>query len=203
MEQKDVIQHNRTFMKSVFGKPGIESDQHKGIPQPTPFKMCGGRRVALSRDFKAAMKNSDYLSLLNTRVSRRAYADTPLSLNVLSFLLWSAQGVKTVKSNLTFRNVPSGGARHPFEVYLAVRNVEGLEKGLTTIWPKHTNSSFFTMSRMWKNRCFPCSTTRALHKQRLSHASLLPALTARNGAIRRPPRSSGLSMQATRLKTST
>jgi SagB-type dehydrogenase family enzyme len=130
MEQKDVIQHNRTFMKSVFGKPGIESDQHKGIPQPTPFKMCGGRRVALSRDFKAAMKNSDYLSLLNTRVSRRAYADTPLSLNVLSFLLWSAQGVKTVKSNLTFRNVPSGGARHPFEVYLAVRNVEGLEKGL-------------------------------------------------------------------------
>lgn len=77
------------------------------------------------RNFEAAVKNGDYLSLLNARVSRRAYADAPLSL-----LLWSAQGVKAVKNNLTFRTVPSGGARHPFEVYLAVRNVEGLEKGL-------------------------------------------------------------------------
>jgi len=130
MEQKDVIERNRTLMKSVFGKPGMESDQHKGIPQPAPFKVCGGKRVALSRDFTAVVKNSDYLSLLNTRISRRAYADTPLALDALSFLLWSTQGVKTVRSNLTFRTVPSGGARHPFEVYLAVRNIDGLEKGL-------------------------------------------------------------------------
>ncbi len=130
MEQKDVIKNNRTFMKSGFGKTSMESDQRKGLPQPSPFKVCGGKRVALSRDFHAVVLNSDFLSLLNARVSRRAYADTPLSLGTLSFLLWSVQGVKIIKSNLTFRTVPSGGARHPFEVYLTVRNVEGLEKGL-------------------------------------------------------------------------
>jgi SagB-type dehydrogenase family enzyme len=30
----------------------------------------------------------------------------------------------------TFRTVPSGGARHPFETYLAVNRVKGLRKGI-------------------------------------------------------------------------
>jgi SagB-type dehydrogenase family enzyme len=47
-------------------------------------------------------------------------------------LLWATQGVKKVVTNKKRlqRTVPSGGARHPFETYLLVNNVEGLEKGL-------------------------------------------------------------------------
>lgn len=128
-EPKERLEHNRTAMKSVFGTVS-ESDQEKGLPMPQPFKVCGGKRVALTREFTNVIRKNDYLSILRDRVSRRAYNNAPLSLSELAFLLWSAQGVKSIRSGLTFRVVPSGGARHPFELYLAVKNVTGLEKGV-------------------------------------------------------------------------
>jgi SagB-type dehydrogenase family enzyme len=50
----------------------------------------------------------------------------------LTLLLWATQAVQRVfgRSYSTFRPVPSGGARHPFETYLAVNRVEGLEPGV-------------------------------------------------------------------------
>jgi len=54
-------------------------------------------------------------------------------LKELSFLLYMTQGVKKVVGKVnfaTFRTVPSGGARHPFETYLVVNNVDGLKKGV-------------------------------------------------------------------------
>ena len=50
----------------------------------------------------------------------------------LSFLLWSTQGVKKVlKSGRgVHRTVPSAGAKSPFETYLVINNVSGLEPGL-------------------------------------------------------------------------
>lgn len=127
---KNIIANNRAAMKSAFAAGKFDSDQKKGLPQPEPFKVCGGECIPLSKEFESLLKKNDYLGLLNDRVTRRAYTDKPLTLVELSFLLWSAQGVRSVRSNLSFRVVPSGGARHPFEVYLAVKNVEGLEKGL-------------------------------------------------------------------------
>ena len=55
----------------------------------------------------------------------------PLSLKELAYLLWMSQGVKLVKEGkLTNRNVPSAGARHAFETYLAINMVEDLQPGL-------------------------------------------------------------------------
>lgn len=48
-------------------------------------------------------------------------------------LLWSSQGIRKMAKNansITFRNVPSAGARHPLETYLFVNRVEGLQKGI-------------------------------------------------------------------------
>lgn len=55
-----------------------------------------------------------------------------LTLDELSFLLWATQGVKDIRGNnyCTLRPVPSAGARHPFETYLAVNRVEGLTPGV-------------------------------------------------------------------------
>ena len=54
-----------------------------------------------------------------------------MSLLQLSFLLWATQGIKSIrgKSYATIRTAPCGGARHPFETYLLVRQVEGLLPG--------------------------------------------------------------------------
>lgn len=58
-------------------------------------------------------------------------------LEELSFLLWVTQGVRSVDSNKvwTRRTVPSAGSRHPFETYLVVNRVEGLEPGVYRYLP--------------------------------------------------------------------
>jgi len=71
------------------------------------------------------------IDVLNRRRSRRHYTDEPLSLEELSFLLWATQGVQRQASRgKTLRPVPSACASHPFETYLSVHRVTGLEVGL-------------------------------------------------------------------------
>lgn len=73
----------------------------------------------------------NFLELIEMRTSSRKYSDEPLTLAELSYLLWCTQGVKLVMpGSATFRTVPSAGARHAFETYLLVNNVEGLQPGL-------------------------------------------------------------------------
>ncbi len=64
---------------------------------------------------------------LATRRSRRAYAETPLTLQQVSQVLWSAQGVT---DDAGHRTAPSARGAYPFTAYLVVRNVTGLEPGL-------------------------------------------------------------------------
>ena len=68
--------------------------------------------------------------LLENRRSRRKYGESPLELEEQSFLLWAAQGVQSVNEYRTLRTAPSGGARHPLELYAFVNRVTGLRPGL-------------------------------------------------------------------------
>ena len=69
------------------------------------------------------------------RRSVRSYRDESLTLEELSQLLWSAQGIT---SSNGYRSAPSAGATYPFEVYVVVGNVEGLELGIYRYIPgKH------------------------------------------------------------------
>ena len=127
------IKQNRDFCKSPFGEQREPSDQQKHLPQPPLCKPArSDKRVALSRDFRAVLTQPDFLTILQQRASQRFYQDRPMTLEQLAFLLWATQGVKALRGNhyATLRTVPSGGARHAFETYLAVRLVEGLEPGV-------------------------------------------------------------------------
>jgi SagB-type dehydrogenase family enzyme len=73
----------------------------------------------------------DLREAIERRQSVRRYAEQPLTLAELSFLLWCTQGVKGVQGkHATFRTVPSAGARHALECYLLVNRVDGLRPGL-------------------------------------------------------------------------
>lgn len=72
----------------------------------------------------------NFLEMIELRTTIRHYSDKSMSLKDLSYLLWCTQGVKMVVEKGSLRNVPSAGARHAFETYLLVNNVEGLEKGI-------------------------------------------------------------------------
>jgi len=70
------------------------------------------------------------------RRSRRIFKNEPLSMEEISFLLWSTQGIREIlDSGHVLRNVPSAGCRHSFETYLIVFNIKGLEKGIYRYLP--------------------------------------------------------------------
>jgi SagB-type dehydrogenase family enzyme len=109
------------------------SDQQKGLPQP-PLELPPDPAlplIDLPRDGPPGIPPLDLRDAILRRRSIRSFAREPLSLAELAWLLFATQGVQHVEgSHWTLRTVPSAGARHAFETYLMVHNVEGLEPGL-------------------------------------------------------------------------
>jgi SagB-type dehydrogenase family enzyme len=111
-----------------------ESDQRKGEPQP-PYEIPleeGKTLIDLPDPGDIDFGGYDLRKAIEERRSLRRYTDDPLSLEELSYLLWLTQGVKKVdeKRHVVWRTVPSAGCRHPFETYLSVNRVDGLDQGL-------------------------------------------------------------------------
>ncbi len=132
--QKKLIAEGRKFMKSFSTSPydDFVSDQQLKLPQPPLVKApMTAQAMQLPRNFNDLDLKNDFITLLTERRSSRVYTQQPISLLQLSFLLWATQGIKDIrgKSYATLRTVPSGGARHGFETYLLVQNVEGLQPG--------------------------------------------------------------------------
>ncbi|MBI5724736.1 MAG: SagB/ThcOx family dehydrogenase [Planctomycetes bacterium] len=130
----------RRFMKSDFaGLAGAKSDQDAGLPQPPLQKPTPQQAEIIDLPDADAVPliRPDFRDILKRRRSRRNFSEKPLALAELSFLLWATQGVtKTVGDNYaTLRPVPSAGARHPFETYIAINRVEGLRTGVYRYLP--------------------------------------------------------------------
>ncbi len=136
----EITQRGRDFLKSRDtmemernGLEGYQTDQELKRPQPPLVKApMAGNPIDLPRDFENLDMEDNLVQLLLKRKSSRVYTQEDMSLLQLSFLLWATQGVKDIrgKSYATLRTVPAGGARHPFETYLLVRQVEGLVPGM-------------------------------------------------------------------------
>lgn len=75
--------------------------------------------------------NINLLEFVELRTSVRHYTRQAITLPELSYLLWCTQGVKgVIPDKATFRTVPSAGAKHAFETYLLINNVEDVKPGL-------------------------------------------------------------------------
>ncbi|MGC9771263.1 SagB/ThcOx family dehydrogenase [Fervidobacterium islandicum] len=134
-----MISAGRDFLKSNWEiLERYVSDQRKGIEMP-PFEKPYQKDAFLIKlpDFKdiADFKKKSLFEAIENRKSHRKYDGKPLRLEELSFLLWTTQGIRNVTPKATFRTVPSAGARHPFETYLYVINVEGLEEAVYRYLP--------------------------------------------------------------------
>jgi len=131
------IEQNRRFMHCPsFKEKMAESDQSKEIPAP-PFHNDALPDPIKLTPFTGQLPCPAYEDLLDNRRSLRTYdAEKPLTQEQLSFLLWSAQGIQFTRGHSSLRPVPSGGARHPFETYVAVRFVSGIDPGLYHYTPQ-------------------------------------------------------------------
>ena len=133
-EIKQRIARGRDFLRPNLDEPtDYLSDQQLKRPQPPLVKAAMREEaIGLPSDFSALPIDNDFLHVINTRASHRVYTGEAMSLRELSYLLWCTQGVKEIRGRAyaTLRTVPCGGARHEFETYIAVLNVEGLKPGI-------------------------------------------------------------------------
>ena len=126
----------RKYMKNHAWRDmeGSPTDQQRHLPASHVQKPYPDRSnlIDLVRPESISLATLPTLETIRARCSHRKYANTPFTLEELSYLLWATQGVHEVwgEGVAVRRTVPSAGARHPFETYLAVNRVESLEIGL-------------------------------------------------------------------------
>jgi SagB-type dehydrogenase family enzyme len=152
-EKADIMENYRKFLKSDRWDEWkkIATDQRKGVPTPPPQKPYpkDAKLTALVSPEDLTVGKMPLIEAIKRRRSRREFAEEPLTLEELSFLLWATQGVAKKENRdasapprIVLRTVPSGGARHPFETYLLINRVEGLQPGLYRYMPLENKLCF-------------------------------------------------------------
>jgi SagB-type dehydrogenase family enzyme len=102
-------------------------------PQPPLYKKTDG---AKSMSLPLHERETDgFFKTLHARRTRRIFSRQPVPLESVSKLLQTTWGVQGYIASpgfglLALKTSPSGGARHPIEVYLMALRVEGLDPGL-------------------------------------------------------------------------
>lgn len=125
----------RRFLKADWQALAEQgSDQQKRMPYPAleqPYP-ADAELIELPAPDKLPSPALPLLEAIERRVSQRKWSEDAVTLDELALLLWATQGVRSVPASgvATLRTVPSGGARHTFETYLAVSRVAGLPPGL-------------------------------------------------------------------------
>src|SRR5262249_12997778 len=108
-------------------------------PSPKIFKIVKGARKRLP---PRALPDSEFIRVLMARKTHREFSDQDLTLENLSQLLslvWGVTGYlrPPMFGKLLQKTSPSGGARHPGEVYVMALRVKGLKAGLYHYHPAH------------------------------------------------------------------
>ena len=150
-----MINENRKFMHCPSFFEGMkESDQTKGVPAPPFSKPIVGELTVLP-PFDGIVRVDSYSQLLDIRRSKRKYTDEPMTKAELAFMLWSVNGIQELRGGVgTLRPSPSGGARHPFETYIAVKNVKDLEPGVYHYLPtENVGEKISTIQRVGDKIC--------------------------------------------------
>jgi SagB-type dehydrogenase family enzyme len=121
------------FMVKTRYSNMVQSDQEKIVEHPPLEVTYDQTKVIIELPMPEEIPpiNVDFMAIVELRTSVRDYRSESMSLLELSHLLWCTQGVKQVLGNkATLRTVPSAGARHAFETYLLIQNVDGVRPGL-------------------------------------------------------------------------
>jgi len=136
------FKENRFFLKDSIRQQidFSRTDQNRGLPPPPLQAPCPPEVVRVDLpDGRAALARLGRMAVgeaIARRESVRHFQATALTLEELAALLWATQGVRKVLSPISaLRTVPSAGARHALETYLAVNRVEGLPAGLYRYLP--------------------------------------------------------------------
>jgi len=143
-----------------FIRDNLSFDQWKAIlPKTRPprmFKTVKGAKKALPP--VCAFPDSEFIQVLMARKTHRRFSNQQVPLNTISQLLslvWGVTGYlhSPIFGKLLRKTSPSGGARHPGEVYLMALRVKGLKPGLYHYHPANhcleTINTHTTRDKAW------------------------------------------------------
>jgi SagB-type dehydrogenase family enzyme len=101
-------------------------------PPPVCHELMTTHRVPLAVTDTAPWARADFLDVLAHRRSTRQFSGEPVSFEAVSALLRWAGGITEIDepTQTAFKTSPSGGGRHPTEIYLHAHGVTGLRGGL-------------------------------------------------------------------------
>ena len=126
-------------------------------PAPKIFKTVKGAKKMLRPT--RTVPDSEFIRVLMARKTHRRFSKRELTLESVSQLLslvWGVTGYlhSPLFGRLLRKTSPSGGARHPGEVYLMALRVKGLRAGLYHYHPAHhhlkTISTNATRDKAWR-----------------------------------------------------
>jgi SagB-type dehydrogenase family enzyme len=145
---------------AAYARDNWSVDRLKAIlpktPPPKIFKTVKGAKKTLPQT--RAFPHSEFIRVLLARKTHRQFSKQEMTLEVVSQLLslvWGATGYldSSLFGRLLHKTSPSGGARHPGEVYVMALRVKGLSPGLYHYHPAHhhltTISTKATRDRAW------------------------------------------------------
>ncbi|MFW5728435.1 MAG: SagB/ThcOx family dehydrogenase [Spirochaetota bacterium] len=90
----------------------------------------GAKRIPLIPPREIHAPGMTVWEALGARASRRKYSDDSVTTEQLSAVLYATQGVRGRRGARILKTAPSGGARHPLELYVVARRVDGVTPGL-------------------------------------------------------------------------
>ncbi|TDV57809.1 SagB family peptide dehydrogenase [Actinophytocola oryzae] len=98
-------------------------------PPPVSHELETTHRVPLT---DTPLAGADFLDVLANRRSTRRFSGAPVPFEAISALLRRAGGITEIDepTQTAFKTSPSGGGRHPTELYLNAHGVAGLRGGL-------------------------------------------------------------------------
>lgn len=133
---------NRFFLKDIIRQTidFRQTEQNRHLPAPPVQKPCSKDAVRMILpDGAASLVRLCCMSVADAIIQResvRSYTEQALTLEELAALLWATQGIRHVLGQeCALRTVPSAGARHALETYIAASRVEGLPSGLYRYLP--------------------------------------------------------------------
>jgi SagB-type dehydrogenase family enzyme len=120
-----------TFVDLIEGSR-LHDEKTRGSRPPRPTKRYRGAAV---RALPRVSADGELPRVLLARRTWRQFAKHAIALDDLGTLLGLTSGVQhwafaPGEGELPLKTSPSGGARHPIEVYVCARRVEGIEPGL-------------------------------------------------------------------------
>jgi SagB-type dehydrogenase family enzyme len=100
-------------------------------PPPVSRELPATSRVPLAAVDTGSLARSDFLDVLSHRRSTRKFSGEGVSFEAISALLRLGGGITGLDepTQTAFKTSPSGGGRHPTEIYLHAHRVTGLEPG--------------------------------------------------------------------------